>query len=377
MKTPPLLLIARREFFTYVATLSFWAALVAPLVLVGVLLAVQQTPEPQHATLVVDCTEPALAASARDAFAEAAGLEGWTITDRAPQGARLTCAQTADGATQWEVTGDVLLSDSGLALLERTLQRDMAVGEGAATAASATRLSVQAREAGTEPGPDLGRFGLLMMLWLVLTGSLGMLLQAVVRERSTRSLEMLLAAARPKDIVVGKLVGVGAVSTLVLATWLVGAGLLTFVLPERAAHLGLIGMELGEPFMLLRAGAIYVLAFAFYGFLILALGAAAQDSASAQNLSRPLFIVLVAVLFTCLSEVLNGGGVPIWQLYLPPLTPFVLLLGDAASQSWLEQLLAMVLLAVCTVFAGRWAIRCLTLVPGNPLNALRRKRRAR
>lgn len=377
MTISPLLLIARREFTTYVATVSFWAALAAPLLLVAVLLVVQKAPAPQQARLVVDCAAPHVAASARAAIAETARLEGWTLTDSAPQIVRLACVMGADGATQLQFTGAAPLSDSSLALIERTVQRDVAVGAGGPDAAlSTSRISVAPRAPAAASGPDLGRFGLLMMLWLVLTGSLGMLLQAVVRERSNRSLEMLLAAARPRDIVVGKLVGVGAVSTLVLATWLVGVGLLTVMWPDRAAGLGLVGLELGEPLMLVRAAVIYVLAFAFYGFLILALGAAAQDSASAQNLSRPLFLVLAAVLFAGLGEVLHGSGVPVWQLYLPPLTPFVLLLSDPAAASWPHQLLAMGLLAVCARLASRWAIRCLTLVPGNPMNALRRKRRA-
>lgn len=377
MTTPPLLLIARREFMTYVATLSFWAALIAPLALVGVLLAVQQPPAPRHARLVVACATPEVAASAKAAFLEAAGLEGWTFVAGARRTARLTCLDAADGAVRLQLGGDVAISDSGVAMIERAMQRDAAVHQGGPNAAAAAAHLVVLRPAAPTPAvPTLGRFGLLMMLWLVLTGSLGMLLQAVVRERATRSLEMLLAVARPKDIVIGKLVGVGAVSSLVLGAWLIVAALVGWLAPERTASLAPIGLQIGEPLLMARALVIYVLAFAFYGLLILGLGAAARDSASAQNMSRPLFIVLVAVLFTCLSDVQSGGAAPAWQLYLPPFTPFVLLLRDPTAQSWPQQLLAICILAGCTFYAGRWAIRCLTLVPGNPMNALRRKRQA-
>ena len=55
--------------------------------------------------------------------------------------------------------------------------------------------------------------------------TLRMLLQAIVRERSHRSLEGLLASTRPQEIIFGKLLGVGLLSILVLGAWLgVGAG---------------------------------------------------------------------------------------------------------------------------------------------------------
>jgi ABC-type Na+ efflux pump permease subunit len=375
--TRPSLLIARREILTYVATLSFWAALlISPLALAGAILFVRAAPPQAPAPLVVTCADARLAEAARGAFAEAARLEGRRV-DSAPAAAaraaatRLDCALDPRGPVRWRVTGPLRLSPSGLALAARTLERDAARAQGAPAAGVETTIVQDAPAA-----PRMGRFVLMFMLWLVLTGSLGMLLQAVVRERSTRALEMLLASSRASEIVLGKLIGVGAVSVIVLAVWLAGAALFARALPGAASRL--VADDLADPLALARAALIYLLAFGLYGFTIIALGAGARDSSSAQNLSRPVFVVLVAVFFVCMGHSLGGAHAPVWQLYAPPLTPFALLAAGPAELSPLHELAGFAVLCAATAFCARWAVRSLTLAPVNPLKTLvlRRRRRA-
>jgi ABC-2 type transport system permease protein len=382
--TSPALLIARREFMTYVATSSFWIAiLISPLALGVALLAAQHhapAAKPAATPLAVACPDAALAASAGAAVVEAAGLEGQDVTLQpgpAARTARIACKVDAHGAVSWRLSGPLHLSASGQVLVMRTIERDAAAG-GALSAADSNEPAFVQDDERPEEIPHLGRLALLMMLWLVLTGSLGMLLQAVVRERSTRALEMLLAASRAREIVIGKLLGVGAISAIVLVLWLMSAALLSNSLPPTLSIARMIGPDLADPIGLVRAAVIFVLAYALYGFAIIALGASARDSASAQNLARPLFVVLVAVFFVGMGDAMNGTPPQPWQLFTPPFTPFALLLSGPAGLPWPQQLAGFVLLCASTALCARWAVRSLTLVPGNPLNALLpRRRRAR
>ncbi len=241
------------------------------------------------------------------------------------------------------------LSIAGRALVARTLERDAALARLSTAGDRGPGLAVQGMSADAPPGTDaraVSRFALVMILWLTLTGSLGMLLQAVVRERANRALEGLLAAARPWEIMAGKLAGVGGVSVLILCAWLGGAACLSTFVPSQTGLAPRVFAGLAEPAVLLRAALVYLLAYAFYGSLTVGIGAAARDVAAAQNLSRPMFAVLLAVFFMALTG-MSGGNLS-WLLYVPPFTPFILLLRPPADLPFVAQAAALGLLVLAT-----------------------------
>jgi ABC-2 type transport system permease protein len=170
----------------------------------------------------------------------------------------------------------------------------------------------------------VARFALTLALWMTLTGSLGMLLQAVVRERANRALESLLASARPVEIVIGKLLGVGAVSAVVAASWLAAGAC-----AGGGAQVPLLA-AFADPAMLVKAAGLYSLGFAFYGLVTVAIGARARDSADAQNLARPMFAVLLMVFFATLAAAGGAHGLD-GLVFFPPFTPFMLLMRPTGA----------------------------------------------
>ena len=364
--TAPLLLIAEREFRAYVSTASFWAALtVGPLVIAGaVVLAALAAPVAGPPGVSIEAPTPALYAEAAAALREAAALEGSSL-QVLPRGdlhgaARLTVGEPVgrDGAPSF--VGAVPLSAGARLLVVRTLERDAALARlGEAPPQTAQPKPPRAAVS----APAVMRFGLVMMLWLTLTGSLGMLLQAVVRERANRALESLLAAAGPADVVAGKVLGVGAVSLLVLGAWLAAGALLAPLAPKAGGFGAAVSASLGDPVSLARAAVIYVLAFTFYGLVTVALGAGARDTAQAQNLSRPMFAVLLAAFFAAMAGAVGGGATLAWLVYLPPFTPFMLLLAPPGSLGLASQAIALGLMALASLAAGGIAIRRLDLTP--------------
>jgi len=306
----PAWLIAAREFRTYAATTSFWVALaIGPLLMGGALLLTSGLPKARESASLTLVAEPS---GARAVFSD-----NFPLTE----------------AARREV----------VAVIER---------DGRLSG----HVAVSAPPKATIDAAAVSRFALVMMLWLTLVGSLGMLLQAVVRERANRALESLLAAARPVDIVLGKLAGVGAVSALVLAAWLGSAAGLGAAAPEAGGAVMALLRGFADPTGLARAGLIYLFGFAFYGLATVAVGAMARDNADAQNLARPMFAVLLVVFFTVMSMVQSGAGGLAWLAYLPPFTPFVLLMSP---QSAGVEVVAFGLLVAATLVAGLWAVRVL------------------
>jgi ABC-2 type transport system permease protein len=200
-----------------------------------------------------------------------------------------------------------------------------------------------------------------------------MLLQAVVRERANRALEGLLAATRTHELLLGKLMGVALVSAMIIAAWL-GFGALIAATPLAGASAGMSGMLLSgftNPGALLMAGAIYLAAFAMYGAAIIGVGALARDVASAQNLARPVFGVLLLVFFAALGQLTAPGSGPGWLLWAPPFTPFVLLMTAPGTLSALQVALAFVLMAG-TAWATAVAASAALKREGQPFERRRR-----
>jgi len=175
------------------------------------------------------------------------------------------------------------------------------------------------------------RFLLALMLWLALVTTLGMLLQAIVRERTSRSLETLMASVRPTELILGKMIGVGGVTAAVMASWLLslamGAGALL------KGELGPLAQGLltaaADPWLMLQAVLLFVSGFSFYGALIAVIGALARDEPGAQNLARPLFGVLLMIFFAALAAGCLRMNPPAWLAWIPPFAPFLLLLKPA------------------------------------------------
>jgi ABC-type Na+ efflux pump permease subunit len=338
-------LIAEREFRTYTATWTFWLALfIGPLLMAGAIL-LAAAPKGETRFQVV-ATDPALAARAQAAVAAALTVEGQPSPQANADGPALRIAPGPDGAAVLSFDRDFPLTQTGRALVAERLESG--------------RDPADAPQYRVAPAPprDLAkasRFSVMMMLWLSLVGSLGMLLQAVVRERSNRALETLLASAGPTAVVGGTVVGVGLVSLLVLGAWLGSAGAAALVAPGTAEMLPALLRQLGEPLLLARALLIYVLAYGFYGLVTVAIGALARDSAAAQNLARPMFITLMGAYFFALAAAGGGFSATRWLIFFPPLTPFLLLLKPASPAM---ELIALMLLGVSAAVAG-WAARFL------------------
>jgi ABC-type Na+ efflux pump permease subunit len=142
---------------------------------------------------------------------------------------------------------------------------------------------------------------------------------------------------------------------LVLAAWIGSSEALALLMPKSQLALSIIA-EVTRPVLLLRTAVIYGLAYALYGSVTVAVGALARDSASAQNLSRPMFILLMAAFFIALAQAMaSPSASPSWLLYVPPLTPFLLLVYPAGAFSWSAQLSLFGLMVMASFLVARFA----------------------
>ena len=163
--------------------------------------------------------------------------------------------------------------------------------------------------------------GILLFMGVLTSGQ--MLMTSTIEEKSSRVVEVLLAAVSPLELMWGKLLGRLGVGLLILAVY-VGLGM--FALLEYSLA-GLV-----DPLLLVYFVIFYLLASLVYGGLMMSIGAAVNQVADAQSLMGPVMILLVApyVLVPMIGQNPNST-LSVAMTFVPPVNSFVVLARLASS----------------------------------------------
>jgi ABC-2 type transport system permease protein len=187
----------------------------------------------------------------------------------------------------------------------------------------------------------------------------------VVAEKSSRVMELLVSAASARQLVVGKVIGIGAAGARqyamilapALATLLIEDRLATALLgPEASIGPSLVALS---PGLLLAFAGFYVLGFALYALVYAAAGSLVSRPEDLQVIALPLSLVAIVGYLQAVMA-LSGGtaGFIRFASYVPFWSPFVMLtrLSVGRVEPW-EIVLAFALLIVTIGVVGVIAIR--------------------
>ncbi|MCX5744548.1 MAG: ABC transporter permease, partial [Proteobacteria bacterium] len=133
-------------------------------------------------------------------------------------------------------------------------------------------------------------------------------MRSVVQEKTSRVIELMVAAAKPRDLMGGKILGVGAIGLLQLGTWLLMA-LLALTYRESILHMfGVTGGGPDLPSLTLDQIAVAIAYFLggyfFYAAMYAAVGAMVSSDQEAQQAQAPV-MMLVIIPMTCMQLVAN------------------------------------------------------------------------
>jgi ABC-2 type transport system permease protein len=187
--------------------------------------------------------------------------------------------------------------------------------------------------------PFYAAIALAFILWSVVFSVANMLLTGVIEEKSNKILDTLLTSVTPLEMLIGKLLGVAAVSATLFLFWgALGGGLLG--LAAEQASLSVFG-QIAAAFLdsrLLVAFAVgFVAGYLMYGAIFLALGSLCESIQEAQTLLGPVALVL-AMPMMLVTPALDNPNAPVIEAasWFPLFTPFLLLIRAPAGLDWLE-----------------------------------------
>ena len=206
-------------------------------------------------------------------------------------------------------------------------------------------------------------FGVLIFITIVIYGM--WVAAGVVAEKSSRVMELLISAASPRQLVVGKALGIGLAGATQYLLVLTPA-ILTLLVEDRIAT-AILGPEAGiapslqalSPTLLLAFGVYYTLGFALYSLIYAAAGSLVSRPEDLQIIALPLsLLAIVGYLQAILA--LTGGitGFIRFASLVPFWSPFVMMTRlSVGSVDPLELVVSISLLLVTILVTGVVAIR--------------------
>lgn len=207
-------------------------------------------------------------------------------------------------------------------------------------------------------------FVVLIFLTIVIYGM--WVATGVAAEKSTRVMELMISAASSRQLLTGKVVGIG-LAGLAQYTAIALPALVALAFQDRiaAAVLGpgwssgapLVGLT---PDLLLAYGVFFLLGFTLFALIYAAMGAFVSRPDDLQTLSLPLSLLAMVGYLSAIGALGAGGATGLTRLlsFIPPFSPFVMLARVMTSEvaAW-EIGLSIALLVLAIVLVAKVAVR--------------------
>ncbi len=172
-------------------------------------------------------------------------------------------------------------------------------------------------------------------------------LTGVIEEKQSRVVEVVLATVRPRDLLMGKVLGIGILGLAQLAVFVIAALVAAvatdrFTLPETT------------PTSIVLLTVWFILGYALYSTALGFLGALASRIEEASNASTPVTMIAMVSYFVAIFAVINdpAGPVAVIATFIPPAAPFVVPLRAAFDAIGPVE----VALSIVVTLAAIWAL---------------------
>ena len=178
--------------------------------------------------------------------------------------------------------------------------------------------------------------------------------RSIIQEKTSRIFEVMLAIARPGDLLAGKLLGIGAVGLTQIAIWLVAGAVLLFsplatalMTGEFAVHVSLTEAVLFPVY--------FVLGYLLYSSLFAGLAATCETEQELQ-MYMPLAAAPTWLSFALIVLIINDSN-SLWSVaasFFPPTAPVIMFLRMASEIPPAWQLAVSIGLLMVSIWAVLW-----------------------
>ncbi len=197
------------------------------------------------------------------------------------------------------------------------------------------------------PMAFMGPFVMVMLMYMTVLLYSVAVMRAVLEEKTSRVMEVLLSSITAKEMMAGKILGVGAVGVTQIAIWV--ALSIPFVGPAMAS--GTLGGIHLPAAAIAWFGVFYALGFVLYSTMYAALGAMVNSEQEAQQwttfIMMPLILAIMVMMFIIRQP---NSALAFWGSMIPFLSPIVMYARIAVQMPPVWQVALSVVLLLATIY---------------------------
>ncbi|HSK18075.1 MAG TPA: ABC transporter permease [Longimicrobiales bacterium] len=268
-------------------------------------------------------------------------------------------------ATSSKVTGDLQASVQRAVHSERL--RAEGIDEGRlGEALQAVRMNITKTGVGNPMAARMLAFFMAFGIYIVVMMYGQSIMSSVQEEKRDRIVELIVSSIHARDLLVGKVLGIGATGVVQMLIWVVAAGLLLAYGLTAAETLGLsssmiesISEQAALPNVPLSVGVLFVVYFAG-GFLLFAtlfalIGSMVTNAQEAQQFVFPVLLPFIIGLFISMPAAENPNStIATVGSFVPFTSPMVMPVRASATNVPLWQIAASVILLFATAALIMW-----------------------
>src|SRR5580658_1994533 len=236
-------------------------------------------------------------------------------------------------------------------LLEELAQRGVG-GAQADELLKPVKLETMHLEAGRETkANDRGAFIavliMVMLLYMAVIFYGVSVMRAVLEEKNSRVMEVMLSSATSTELMAGKLIGVGAVGLTQIGIWIVMAGV--YALPALAASASTGEIRIA-PLTLAAFALFFLFGYFLYSSIYAAVGAVITSEQEGQQLQFIILLPLIVAVFM-MGPVMRAPDSPVavWTSMVPFFSPVLMYVRIAVQPPPVWQIALSLVLLVVTI----------------------------
>jgi ABC-2 type transport system permease protein len=213
-------------------------------------------------------------------------------------------------------------------------------------------------------------YAVLLIFYIIILSAASLLLNSVAKEKENRVMEILMMSVTPRELLTGKIVGLGLIGLLQVVAW-VGTGRILLARSGTTFNLP-IAFQLPTSFLVWGL-LFFVLGYAVYASLMAGLGALVPNLREASQATILVIFPLIIPMFLNSVLINEPNSIISIVLSLFPLTSPVAMMTRLAAGGvplW-QTILAAVLLAITAVLVVRAVARMFraqTILSGQPFS---------
>jgi ABC-2 type transport system permease protein len=225
-----------------------------------------------------------------------------------------------------------------------------------------TKVKIDAKgidEAGAErdtSGTFIAAFAIGLMIYVTLAIYGQVIMSAVVEEKETRIAEILFSSARPFELMLGKLVGVGLAGLTQLGIWLTSAVIILGIVVSQTDLGPVLGMvPTITPFMVVLFLIFFLLGFFIYASIFALIGSMVTSTQEGSQFAFPPILIMLAGFYFCFPVIRDPNStLSILVSMAPFLAPITMPVRILAEMPPLWQIGLAIVVNVVAIAALVW-----------------------